>query len=724
MPPLSLLRQICLLILGALSFPAVAVEMPRVGLVLGGGGARGAAHIGVLEVLQEQRVPIACVAGTSMGALVAGTWAAGYSPAAMREALAGVDWADMFLDNPEYGEMTHRHRAIARRYLPGSEIGVTENGARYQGGVVSGQKIKLFFNRLVGNRRIEQLALPLSIVATDIGSGQAVVFRDGALSTAMRASMSVPGLLAPVEHERMKLVDGGLVDNLPVGELIERCQADVVIAVDVGSPLLKSEDIGSLITVSAQMINILTQQNVDRSRAKLRSGDILIEPQLAAVSAGDFMRLDEAIEQGRRAARKVVDRLGALAVPAPLYQAWWQGLEAGEVDGAKVVDEIEFVGLRRVNPASLDRLLDIRAGDAPSAGRIDRNLLRIYGDGDFESVDYALLDEDRRNVLRVMPIEKPWGPDYLRLGISLQAEQRDGASFGIRAAYHRRWLNELGGDVLYHAEIGSHNRIGINYHQPLEVGQRYFFEAQAALQRDRLNVYEDDRRLAQYKVSEQRLGLWLGHNAHVFGALRVGWLQRQRDYQVETGVASLPQSDVNFGGWQASLDFDRFDRMYFPTAGWAARLSYFDSPRLDYARLDAELRGAFKVVNTVFNARFAYTGSPRGDLPSFDAGRLGGFLNMTAFSADQLLGDEVRYIGLRTEQILGRLPLGLRGDMRIGFAAEAARLGRRFSETGRDDWIDSLAIYLGGETPLGPAYLGIGRSSRGASSIFLFIGTP
>jgi NTE family protein len=136
------------------------------------------------------------------------------------------------------------------------------------------------------------------------------------------------------------------------------------------------------------------------------------------------------------------------------------------------------------------------------------------------------------------------------------------------------------------------------------------------------------------------------------------------------------------------------------------------------------LRGAFKLANTVFNARMAYTGSPRGDLPSFDAARLGGFLNMTAFSADQLLGDEMRYVGLRTEHILGQLPLGLRGDMRIGFAAEAARLGRRYSETGRDDWIDSLAVYLGGETPLGPAYLGYGRSSRGVSSLFLFIGTP
>ncbi len=718
------LRCVFILVLCLLPIFPWAGEPPRIGLVLGGGGARGAAHIGVLEVLEAQRVPIACIAGTSMGGLVAGAWAAGLTAADMRQALADVDWADMFLDNPEYGEMTHRHRAIARRYLPGSESGVTDDGVGYRAGVVSGQKIKLFFNRLVGNQRIEQLAVPLSIVATDIGTGEAVVFRDGPLSAAMRASMSVPGLLAPVEYGRRKLVDGGLVDNLPVAELIERCQADIVIAVDVGSPLLKGDEIGSLLTVSAQMINILTQQNVNRSRALLRTEDILIEPKLNDIAAGDFLRLDEAMSRGREAAQALTERLSGLAIQPAAYQAWWQGVVADEPREHKVLKAIEFTGLRRVNPDSLVRFLDIRPGDSPSAGRIDRNLLRIYGDGDFESVDYALVDDAGRHVLRVMPVEKSWGPDYLRFGISLQAERRDGATFGIRAAYHRRWLNALGGEVLYHAELGSHNRLGINYHQPLDARQRYFMETVLGVEQERLNVYENDQRIAQYRVSERRLGLWLGQNTHVFGALRFGWLQRQRAYRLETGLASLPQSEVSLGGWQASLDFDRFDRMYFPTAGWASRLTYFDSPRLAYSRLDVDLRGAFKLVNTVFNARLSYTGSPRGELPSFDAARLGGFLNMTAFSANQLLGDEVRYAGLRTEHILGHLPLGLRGDMRIGFAAEAARLGRRYSERGRDDWIDSLAIYLGGETPLGPAYLGYGRSSRGASSLFLFIGTP
>jgi NTE family protein len=717
-----------LLILAAACFLALpAAAAPRVGLVLGGGGARGAAHIGVLEVLQAQRVPIACVAGTSMGALVAGAWAAGVSPAEMRRNLGEVDWGDLFIDNPEYAEMSYRSRQIAQRYLPGSESGVVADGVRYQGGVVAGQKIKLFLNRLVGGsefeRRIERLPLPLSIIATDIGNGERVVFRDGPLSAAMRASMSVPGLLAPVEMGGRKLVDGGLVDNLPVAEIRERCQADVIIAVDVGSPLLAPEEVGSLITVSAQMIGILTQQNVARSLTLLGERDIFLQPALGDIGATDFQRHDEAADAGRRAAEAVLARLAALGVGAEAYAAWRDDLERAAPASIRI-DEVQVAGLRRVNPQALARLMEVEPGDVVSARKIDRDLLRIYGDGHYQSVDYTLLGDKGRNILRVMPVEKPWGPDYLRFGISLQADDSEGSSFGLRAAYHRTWLNALGGELLYHGELGSHNRLGVNYYQPLDARQRFFFEATAGVDQERINIYENDRRIAQYKASEGRVGVWLGHNAHVFGVVRLGWLQRKQRYQRDIGDPLLPEVDAAFGGWQASLDFDRFDRMYFPTRGWSAKIAYFNSPKLDYARLDVDLRGAFAVADTVFNARVGYTGSPRGELPVFDAGRLGGFLNMTAFAPNQLLGDQLRYVGLRTEQIVGRLPLGLRGDLRIGLALEAARVQGRYSESGRDRWLDSTAIYVGGETPLGPAYLGVGRSSSGVGNIFLFIGTP
>lgn len=704
-----------------------AAARPRIGLVLGGGGARGAAHIGVLEVLQEMRVPVDCVAGTSMGALVAGTWVAGMSPAAMREALGAVDWSDMFIDNPEYAELSPRNKQLARLYLPGSESGVKADGVKYQPGIVSGQKIKLFFNQLVqatrGERNLQDLALPLSIVATDIGTGERVVFRDGSLSQAMRASMSVPGLLAPVDFQGRKLVDGGLVDNLPVAEVRDRCQADVVIAVNVGTPLLKAEDVGSLLTVSSQMIAILTEQNVSRSLAMLGPEDVVIRPELDGIRAGDFARHEAAAERGRVAAQAVRDRLAHLAVDDATYTAWRASLQVEPKDASRI-DEVQVVGLDRVHPDALARHLHVQPGDSLRPGQLDADLLRMFGDGWYEGIDYSVLSTRERNILRVSPVEKRWGPDYLRFGINLQADNSQGTSFGLRAAYHSTWLNRLGGELLVTTDIGSTNRLGVDLYQPLDPGQRFFVEGMAGVEDRRIGLYQDDRRVAQYRTRENTLAVYLGANVGVLGPVRLGWLQRQLDYNIDIGIPNWPEGRERVGGWQVALDFDQFDRMYFPTRGWAAQVAYFNSSDGAYARVESNLQAAFHVGGTVFNARLRHVGSPHGSLPLLDAGRLGGFLNMTAYAPNQIIGDDIVYGGLRSERIIGQLPLGLRGDMRLGFALEAARVGTRYTESARDGVLDSAALYLGGQTPLGPAYLGLGRSSSGATNIFLFIGTP
>lgn len=730
MPKKSLLRHallpLALILLSAL--PALAdTARPRIGLVLGGGGARGAAHIGVLEVLHELRVPVDCVAGTSMGALVAGSWAAGMAPAVMREQLAKADWNDMFIDNPDYSEMSYRNKTLSRRFLPGSESGVSADGVKYQPGFVAGQKIKLFFNQLVranqGERGIEELPLPVSIVATDIGSGERVVFRDGPLSKAMRASMSVPGLLAPVEHRGRKLVDGGLVDNVPISEVRERCRADVVIAVNVGSPLLKAEEVGSLLTVSSQMVNILTEQNVTRSLATLRPGDVYIKPDLEGIGAGDFERHGESADRGRAAAEAVRRQLARLAASAADYAAWWRGIEVRSRVSPRI-DEVQIVGLDKVSPAVVERHLHVEPGQTIRPANINRDLLRMYGDGYYESVDYTVLSQRDRNILRVMPVEKSWGPDYLRLAVNVQADNSQGSTFGLRLGYHRTWLNSLGGELLVTGDVGSVNRLGINLYQPLDAAQRFFVETTAGVEQSRLNVFQNDRRIAQYQATESGFGVHLGTNVGLLGPLRLGWVQRHRFFDLDIGAPSLPSADQKFGGWKVGLDFDQFDRMYFPTRGWAAQVGYFESPQMNYARADIDLKGAFALGKNVFNAHLRYTGSPHGELPVYDAGMLGGFRNMAAFAPNQIVGDDIRYAGLRSERIIGRLPLGLRGDMRLGLAFEAARVGLRYTESKRNGVLDSTSIYVGGETPFGPTYLGFGYSTSGVSNLFLSIGTP
>ena len=729
MPRQPLVGLAALLIAGAAWSQAVPdAPRPRVGLVLGGGGARGAAHIGVLEVLERLRVPVDCVAGTSMGGLVAGAFAAGLTPAEMRTALAAADWDDMFQDNPAFYDMSYRNKRLSQAFLPGSELGVTEKGLQYAPGVVTGQKIKAFFNQLVradrGERVIEDLKLPLSIVATDIGTGSRVVMRDGSLTQAMRASMSVPGLMAPVERDGHQLVDGGLVDNVPIGEVRQRCQADVVIAVNVGSPLLKPEQIGSLLSVTAQMVNILTEQNVTLSLATLKPTDIYIKPDLEGITASAFPRANETADRGRSAATAVAEQLKRLSVSEAQYASWWQPIDSPETPPRRI-DEIEIAGLKRVNPADVERHIGQKVGEPLDTDALNADLLRVYGEGYYERVDYTLTTVRDRNILRVTPVEKAWGPNYLRFGLALETNFGTGSTYSLRAAYHRTWEDALGAELLVSAEIGNRTRLALNYYQPLEATQTWFLDPTLLFQRQNLYAFQDDKKLAEFDIYEYAARLPIGIRIGTLGQAKLGWEQTRKRAKTSIGPAFIPSVTETYGGWYANVDLDRLDRIFVPRSGWAASARYFDSQQAGFSKLQAELQGAYPIADFVIQGRASYVGSPTGYLPVFDPARLGGFLNMTAFARDQMLGDDASYAGLRIERIIGTLPLGLRGDMRLGLALEVSRMGLRYTETGLKPRQDSIGVYLGGETPFGPIFIGYGYSnSSGYSNAYLLIGAP
>jgi NTE family protein len=712
--------------------PAAPAGRPVVGLVLGGGGARGAAHVGVLEVLERLRVPVACVAGTSMGALVAGAWAAGLSPAQMREELAKADWEGMFQDNPEFAELNYRTKRLSQRFLPGSETGITPHGAVAPGGVLAGQRIKLFFNQLVrsdaGERELQQLPLPVSIIATDIGTGERVVYRDGSLSLAMRASMSVPGLMSPLDYRGRKLVDGGLVDNLPIREVRERCGAQVVIAVNVGSPPLPPSEVTGLLSITAQMVALLTEQNVSAALAQLQPTDIYIKPDLGDITAADFARNVEAAARGLAAAELQAGRLAALSVPEADYAAWQTQMAVRQRTVPRI-DAVEIAGLSRVNPEVLRRYIEQKEGAPLDVEALNRDLLRAYGDGHYERVDYTVLRPRGANILRVMPVEKSWGPDYLRMALQLDSNLSQGSTFRLRAGYQKTWLNRLGGELLVTGELGSSSGVGVEFYQPLQATQRFFADVHTSYLRDRNDFYQQDQRIAEYRRARTQADLMLGVNFNLLGQLRAGWRSSRITNTLETGVDVLAApvqrlGDRVNGGWLLALDMDQLDRLVFPRSGWAAAASVFNSDSLDYTKTSLELRGAWPWQRFVLGARASWSGSPRGALPINDAAKLGGFLNLTAYATGQLLGDEVGYAHLRAERIIGSAPLGIRGDVRLGLALEAGKVAQPYSPQRHTGWLNSVAVYLGGETPLGPAYIGIGRSSTGSLNAYLVLGAP
>ncbi len=572
--------------------------------------------------------------------------------------------------------------------------------------------------------QIDLLPLPLSIIATDIATGERVVYRDGSLTLAMRASMSVPGLMAPLEYRGRKLVDGGLVDNVPIREVRDRCGAQVVIAVNVGSPPLKAEEVSGLLSITAQMVALLTEQNVSASLASLTTRDLLIKPDLGSISAGDFGRHAEAADRGRAAAESVAAQLAALSVDNVRYAEWKRSVAVRERELPRI-DEVQVGGLLRVDETLLRRWIEQKGGAAMDTAQLRRDLGRAYGDGYYERLDYEVQSINGRQVLRVMPVEKSWGPDYLRLGLSLDSNLSQGSSYLLRAGYQRTWLNSLGGELLVVGELGSSTGASVEFFQPLTRDQRFFVGATASHRRERVDYFFEDQRVAEYRSIRTRAELFTGANLDLLGQVRLGWRETKVTNRLETGIdifAVLPERTSS--GPVVSVDMDRLDRLYFPRSGWAAQASFFNDDRLGFSRLGWELRGAVPLGPYVLAARSSWVGSPRGQLPLSEAGRLGGFLNLTGFASGQLLGDDVAYAHVRAERIIGRLPLGLRGDMRFGLALEVGKVAQPYAKQKRDGWLHSTAVYLGGETPLGPVYVGVGRGSGGSTNAYLFVGTP
>jgi NTE family protein len=711
---------------------AAQSQRPILGLVLGGGGARGGAHIGVLEVLEQLRIPVDCIAGTSMGALVGGAYAAGISPAQMRESIQRTDWDTIFDDNAPRDEVGLRRKTLDDRFFSALEFGVSRRGLSYREGAVAGEKIKLFFNSLVrtdlGERAIEDLPLPLTLLATDIGTGQRVAMRSGNLTTAMRASMSVPGAIAPVTREGRKLVDGGLVDNVPIQEVRDRCGAQAVIAVNVGSPLLKPEDVTGLVSVVGQMVNLLTEQNVARSLALLGRSDIYMQPELGDITAADFGRQLEAAEIGRATAQALTAALSRYSVSQAEYDAWHARLRLPP-RGSPRIDEVHIAETRYVNPETVRAAVSQKEGEPLEVGKLNRDLVALYSGGDLQTVDYSVLSEREKTILRVTPVEKPLGPDYLRFGLNLYSDSRGDASYNVRALYRRTWLNALAGEFVAGLQIGSEQRALVEYYQPLDPRHIWFVSAAANVRNGTTPLYSGDDRVAEYRAREGHLLADAGANLGVYGQARIGWLERKVRAHVETGSPLLPSISEQVGGPRAALSIDTHDFAFFPTRGYKIDADLFDAQRVDsgmakYGTGQLRAGAAWTLGNFILVGAAEYGQSTHGTLPVSDFFTLGGPRHLSSLAPGQIRGDELSYARGEVQYKLTK-PIPLLGlSLTAGLQLEAGRMGAPVIGTTLTGWQQSIGAYLAANSILGPIYFGYSDGKNSKGRLYFFIGTP
>jgi len=704
---------------------------PKICLVLSGGGARGAAHIGVLRVLEEMHVPVDCIAGTSMGSLVGGAYASGMSVPDMERLVAGLSTQKIFKERPPRQDLAIRRKLDDYTDLVTPEIGISKNGALLPKGAVSGVQLETVLRQLAqvpGYRNFDELPIPYRAVATDLVTGTAVVFSSGELANVMRASMSVPGAVAPEEYEGKLLVDGGLTDNLPV-DVARAMGADVIIAVNLGTSLMRRDQLHSVIDVTSQMLNVLTEQNVRNSLAQLKPTDILILPELGDFSAADFDNLPKTIPIGEAAARKVADRLAALSLPPAQYAALRENQHKLPPPDLRPVDEIRFNAMQRVNPEYAKDLMETGPNQPIDQAQLDQDMRRLFGTGDFEHVNYRFLEEPGRRVLSVNAVEKSWGPDYLRFGMGLTSDFRGDAFFNLLASYRRTWLNSLGAEWRNDLQVGQTNRIISEFYQPLDTQQRFFVAPRVEAERRPVDVFQGNSRIATLDLRQYYVALDFGTTSK-YGEMRLGVETGGLKGSVSTGDSSLLPDTSHIGRGAITFRgvYDQLDSINFPRRGLGAQLRlYASQPGLgaEQAYVKGEVNGTYALSSGRHTVNLSVRAGSKigGDsIPTYDLFQWGGFLQQSGYATGQLLGGNLQFARLVYYNRLVQQKL-LEG-VYAGFSLELGHMGDAPVAGAPTGLLKSAAAFLAVDSPIGPLYLGYGRAVGGSYGVYLFLGKP
>jgi NTE family protein len=710
---------------------------PRVCLVLSGGGARGMAHIGVLKVLEEMKIPIDCVAGTSMGAVVGGLYASGLSAAEIESTMRSVDWQEAFRDAPPRRDLNFRRKQDDRNFLVRLPLGLKHYHILLPKGFIQGQQLQetlrqltLPFNNITN---FDQLPTPFRAVATDLVTGEPVLLEKGDLSIAMRASMSAPGVFAPVDYEGRLLVDGGLAENLPI-DVARAMKADILIVSDVSFPLQPRDKLDSAVSISNQMLAILVRRNADRQKATLGPGDVLIEPSLGTSPATDFTLVASTIAQGEAAAHGLAARPEALRVGDSAYGAY-MARRANRQPGLPV---IRFV---RVDPDSRRYEKTILAEMQPLVGKpldpdaVGARITDLYGLGYFETLDYTLVTQgegaDQEYGLEVRARRKSWGPNYVRFGLNLESNFQGSNQYNVAAEFLLTEIDDLEAELLTEVQIGSDSKITSEFYQPLDALAKWFVAPAARLESRDLPIYVNNSQIADFRDREVEGDLDVGRNLGNWGQFRVG-LHRINGLTYDYyGNTNLVEPQYNNGEYFFKFSYDQLDNVHFPREGqtfdvqWDADRTNlgadtpFDRVSVDWLAAGSRGRNTL-LLWTSAGATLDGRLKPS-DVQDFYS--LGGFFNLSGLAPRSLLGPNyaiARAIYFR------KISRGGEGFFEfpayIGFSLELGNTWERRSDISYGSAHKDASVFIAFDTFLGPVYLGSGYDQSGNAGYYLFLG--
>ncbi|MDE2348702.1 MAG: patatin-like phospholipase family protein [Gammaproteobacteria bacterium] len=714
-----------------------AVARPRICLVLSGGGARGLAHVGVLKVLEQLRVPVDCVAGTSMGAVVGGLYASGMTPGAIERAMRSVDWQEAFRDAPPRRDLAFRRKQDDRNFLVRLPLGLKHGAFLLPKGLIQGQKLQETLRRLTlpydHMASFDALPTPFRAVATDLETGKAVILDQGDLAVAMRASMSAPGVFAPVDSGGRLLVDGGLAENLPI-DVARAMGADVLIVVDVQFPLQSRSHLKSALAISDQMLAILVRRDSDRQKATLGPSDVLIQPDLGETGSTDFSVVAQTIGLGAQAALAVRAKLSGLALSPAAYRRYAQRRERAPAAGP-VIRFVRVDASSRPYARTIEATMHSLIGRPLDVAAVGARITELYGLGLFETVDYRLVSEGtgaaRREGIEVRARRKSWGPNYVRFGLNLQDDFQGNSQYNAAARFLVTEINDLGAEWSTDLQIGSNPKVFSEFYQPLSARRRWFVAPSGRVEVRDLRLYSKDVAIADFREREAEADLDLGRELGNWGEVRVGVHRINGNTRVRFGDPTLVDQKFNNGQLFFKWSYDRLDSVDFPRAGqtyslqWTGdRTGLGSAQPIDRVAADwlmARSRGRDTLL--LWSSAGATVRGSIKPTSIQDFYTLGGFLNLSGLAAGSLDGPNFAIVRSAYLRKIGHGGAGLlEFPAYLGVSVEAGNVWQRRGQISYGGAHKDIALFLGLDTLLGPLYVGGGYDTRGLSAYYLFLG--
>jgi NTE family protein len=739
----------------ATSAPGTASEAPqrpRVGLVLSGGGARGAAHIGVLKVLEQMRVPIDAIAGTSMGAVVGGLYASGLSARDIEKIMTSINWQDAFRDRPPRADLDLRRKEEEDTFLVKFPLYVHDGRIVLPKGLIQGQKLTETLRRLTlpvaRINNFDDLPTPFRAVATDLETGESVVMASGDLTTAMRASLSAPGVFAPVERDGRLLVDGGIADNVPI-DVAHTMGVDVLIVVDVGSPLLSRKELTSAPAISNQMISILIQHNGQAQLATLTPKDVLIRPSLGNASSFDFGNVARVIAVGETAARADFAALARFSVSEQEMQRYALHREVQRVP-PPVIDFVKVEGGgERYGPAA-DRLFGDLVGKPLDPDAVARRVTALYGRGGLDTLDYQVIGDPGHYGLAIDARPSSLGTNYLRFGLSLQDDFQGNATYTAAMRFVMADITRNAGEWVTDLSIGRTAGISTELFLPLRPVSGWFVMPHVSDVTNDLYLVgaslpavsgkpvppglEQDV-LAEYRVHTFDYGLDGGYQFGNWGEIRTGVQREQGHYVLAVGdpqdpnlpVQSFTPYDLN--NYFIRFTYDRLDDINFPRSGQQATLQWSANRNASgIAQTSDQITGSYIGAWSFGRDTLSFSASGGVTLQAQVSDLnllfpLGGFLNLSGLRADSLLGPDYGIARLLYYRQIGRGGPGyLDVPTYLGMSLEMGNVWQSRSEASFGNTEKDASVFLGLDTWLGPVYLASGFDAHGHQQYYLFLG--